>query len=103
MIDVSVSSKYGANLEGMTQTLMDSLHGSFESFKTDSKRDTEEKLARQVRSVVQQVMGEIKGKGDVETTGIGANTSSSNAAAPAGIGCQARVINHNLQQPYYQA
>jgi hypothetical protein len=29
MIDVSVGSKYGVDLEGMMRTLMDSLHASF--------------------------------------------------------------------------
>jgi hypothetical protein len=103
MIDVSASSKYEAGLEGMTPMLMDSLHGSFESFKLDSKHDAEERLARQVRSVVQQVLGEVKGKGEVETMGVGVNTSNNNIAASAGIGGQAQVVNPNLQQPYCQA
>jgi hypothetical protein len=53
--------------------------------------------------MVQQVLGEVKGKGEVETMGVGVNTSNNNTAASAGIGGQARVDNPNLQQPYCQA
>jgi hypothetical protein len=37
MIDVSVNTKYGTNMEGITCTLTNSLHSSLESFKLKYK------------------------------------------------------------------
>jgi hypothetical protein len=69
----------------------------------DSKHDIEERLDRKVRSMVQQVLGEVKGKREAKTIGAGASTSKNNTVASTGIRGQARVINPNLQQLYYQA
>jgi hypothetical protein len=41
MIDVSVNSKYGAELEGITRTLMDSVWGTSESLRLEFKRESE--------------------------------------------------------------
>jgi hypothetical protein len=40
MIDVSVSSKYGANLEVITRTLTDSVKGAFESLRLEFKQES---------------------------------------------------------------
>jgi hypothetical protein len=64
LINVSVNSKYGADLEGITWALIDGLE-----FKQES-----EKLPKQIRAMVQQVFGESKGKRDVEV----ADTSKMN-------------------------
>jgi hypothetical protein len=71
MIDVSVNSKYGADLERLTRMLMDSLRGSFEFFRLECKQDTEN-LPRQVRAMVQQVLGEVREKREIESPGASA-------------------------------
>jgi hypothetical protein len=68
MINVSVNSKYGADLEGITHTLTDSVHGSVESLRLEFKP---ENLPRQVRAMVQQVLGEAREKREAESPGIG--------------------------------
>jgi hypothetical protein len=109
MIDVSVSSKYGVDLKGITQMLVDSLQGSFELFKLESKRESKEGLSRWVRAVVQQVLREAKGKSEVDIMGAGLATSSTGTTtaqtlhqATMGVGGQGCVTNPNLRQPYYQ-
>jgi hypothetical protein len=52
MIDVSVSSKYRADLEAITRTLTDSVRGSVESLRLEFKQESE-KMPRQVRAMVQ--------------------------------------------------
>jgi hypothetical protein len=37
MIDISVNNKYGADLEGITCTIMDSVRGSLESLRVEFK------------------------------------------------------------------
>jgi hypothetical protein len=51
MIDVSVSSKFGADLEAITRTLTDSVKGSVESLRLEFKQESE-KLPRQVRAMM---------------------------------------------------
>jgi hypothetical protein len=41
MIDVSVNSEYGVDLEGITCTLMNSIHGSMESLRQGFKQERE--------------------------------------------------------------
>jgi hypothetical protein len=52
MINVSVSSKYVADLEGITRTLTDSVQGSVESLRLEFKEESE-RLPRQIRAMVQ--------------------------------------------------
>jgi hypothetical protein len=66
MINVSSNSKYGTDLESITHTLMDGLRESFESFKLECKQDFKN-LPKQVRSMVQKVLGEVKGKREDES------------------------------------
>jgi hypothetical protein len=70
MIDVSVNRKCSADLEGITCTLTDGLHNSLESFKLDCKQDVDNNLHRQVRSMVQQILREGRGKRDTDMTPI---------------------------------
>jgi hypothetical protein len=65
MIDVSVNSKYGANMEGITRTLTDSVKGSMESLRLEFKQEFE-KMPRQIRAMVQQVLGESREKRTME-------------------------------------
>jgi hypothetical protein len=104
MIDVSVSSKYGADLEGMTCTLMDSLHGSVESFKAECKQDSENALSRQVRATIQPVLGEVRDTHDTDVasasmTAPGRSLPLVQRLPHPSVG---RVANPNLPQPYYQ-
>jgi hypothetical protein len=110
MIDVSVNIKYEANMEGMMHMLTDSIHGSLESFKLDYKQDIYNNLHRQVRSMVQQVLGEGRAKRDTDTTPMGNISLEIDGAASQGspsttirTGGVGAVVNPNFQQPYYQA
>jgi hypothetical protein len=51
MIDVSVTSKYGTDLEGITHTLTNSVRGSVESLRLEFKQESE-KLPWQIRAMV---------------------------------------------------
>jgi hypothetical protein len=104
MINVSVSSKYGADLQGMTCTLMDSLHGSVESFKAECKQDSENALSRQVRATIQPVLGEVRDTHDTDVasasmTAPGRSLPLVQRLPHPSVG---RVANLNLPQPYYQ-
>jgi hypothetical protein len=46
MIDISVSSKYGADLEAISRTLTDSVRGSVESLRIEFKQESEKCLSR---------------------------------------------------------
>jgi uncharacterized alkaline shock family protein YloU len=52
LIDVSVNNKYGADLEGITHTLTDSVKRSVESLRLEFKEESE-KMPRQIRAMVQ--------------------------------------------------
>jgi hypothetical protein len=69
MFDVSVSSKYGVDLEGIMSMLTDSVRGSVESLRFEFKQESE-KLPRQIRAMVHQVLGEAKGKHDTEVPDV---------------------------------
>jgi hypothetical protein len=108
MIHVSVNSKYGADLEGITRTLTDSVKGSVESLRIEFKQELE-KLLRQVRAMVQQVLGQARGKRDMDLPDTGATalgvSMAPNPGTQASLG---RVVNQggspnlNSPQPYYQ-
>jgi hypothetical protein len=53
-MDVVVASKYGNDLSNFTRVIIDDVHSTLESFKTDLQNT----LPRQIRSVVHQVQGE---------------------------------------------
>jgi hypothetical protein len=52
LIDVSVNNKDGADLEGITCTLTDSVKRSVESLRLEFKEESE-KMLRQIRAMVQ--------------------------------------------------
>jgi hypothetical protein len=58
LMDVAVASKYGNDLSNFMLVITDDVHSTFESFKTDLQNTS----PRQIRSVVQQVHGEVQGK-----------------------------------------
>jgi hypothetical protein len=93
LIDMLVTSKYGANLTQFTRIIADDTHNTLESFKTDLHNT----LPRQVRSVVQQIQGEAQGGQPVgsPSTPYPGNTSAlgnidtpypGNASAPGNMG-----------------
>jgi hypothetical protein len=103
MIDVSVNSKYGADLEGITHTIMDNVRGTLESLRLGFREESES-LPRQVRAMVQQVLGEAKGKRDAETLDANAMVLRSNTGtAYSSLGKAGRMgnpggtVNLNLQ------
>jgi hypothetical protein len=62
LVDVSVASKYDADLTQFTCIIADDMLNTLESFKTDLHNT----LPRQVRSVVQQIQGEAQGKQPID-------------------------------------
>jgi hypothetical protein len=57
-MDVAVASKYGNNLMNFTRTITEEVHPTLDTFKTDLQNT----LPWQIRSVVQQVLGEPQDK-----------------------------------------
>jgi hypothetical protein len=53
-MDVAVFSKYGNDLMNFTHTIIEEVHSTLDTFKTDLQNT----LPQQIRSVVQQVQGE---------------------------------------------
>jgi hypothetical protein len=109
MIDVSVNSKYGTDLEGITHTLTYSLQSSLESFKHEYKQDSDNNLHRQIRAAIHQVLGESRGKRDADTAPMVVASQSPNAMTMLGSPTTTTrprnscgIANPNLQQPYYQ-
>jgi hypothetical protein len=85
LIDVSVNSKYGANLEGITCTLTDSVKGSVESLRLEFDQESE-KMPRRIRAMVQQVLDESREKHHTEGPHVSAaamGTSSVTTPGPA--------------------
>jgi hypothetical protein len=58
LVEVSVASKYGADLTQFTHIIADDMRNTLETFKTNLHNT----LPRQVRSVVQQIQGVAQGK-----------------------------------------
>jgi hypothetical protein len=58
LVDMSVASKYDADLIQFTRIIVDDMRNTLESFKTNLHNT----LPRQVRSVVQRIQGEGQGK-----------------------------------------
>jgi hypothetical protein len=54
-MDIVVASKYGNDLSNLTRAVINDVHSTLESFKTDLQNA----LPRQIRSVVQHVQGEV--------------------------------------------
>jgi hypothetical protein len=99
LVDVSVASKYGANLtqftcvvtEDMHNTLetfivvVEDMHNTLETFKTDLNNN----LPRYVRLVVQQIQGDAQGKqldGSPSISHLGGTSSQGNQGTLANVG-----------------
>jgi hypothetical protein len=103
MVDVSVASKYGADLTQVSLVVAEDMRNTLETFKTDLSNN----LPRQVRSVVQQILGETQGKrleGSPSTPhpGWGGASSQNNHETLANVSQPNPGVNLNFQQPYYQ-
>jgi hypothetical protein len=79
LVDVSVTSKYGANLTQFMHIIADDISNSLKSFKTDLHNT----LPKQVRSVVQQIQGKAQGK---QPVGSPSTPYPGNTSAPGNIG-----------------
>jgi hypothetical protein len=108
MIDVSMNSKYMADLEGMMRTLMDGVRGSLDSIRAESKQELD-RLPWQIKATMQQVLGEAREKREFETPDASLDTCNTDTLGISGaLGNAARpgnrpsVVNPNLQQPFYQ-
>jgi hypothetical protein len=80
LIDVSINSKYGADLEGITRTLTDSVKGSVESLRLEFNQESE-KMPRQIRAMVQQVLDESREKRHTEGPDVSAATMGASSVA----------------------
>jgi hypothetical protein len=101
-MDVAVASKYGNDLSNLTHVITDDVCNTLERFKTDLQNT----LPRQIRSVMQQVQGEVQGKQPDLThstpymvapsnTGVLANTSTPHPSSTLG-----NVIYIDASSPY---
>jgi hypothetical protein len=102
LADVSVASKYGANLAQLTHALAEDVRGELESF----RQDLDDNLPHQIQSVVKEVIGNVQGKQTPDTAGI----STQQVMPPHGGVCNTtggyhntQPTNPNLQLSYYQA
>jgi hypothetical protein len=103
MVEVSVASKYGADLIQFTRVVAEDMRSMLDPF----KQDLSGSLPRQVRAIVQQLSGESHEKRTEEFVATPNQGSTSNPRNRGG-GVLANVsqgntgANLNLQQPYYQ-
>jgi hypothetical protein len=79
LVDVSVASRYDADLTQFTCIIADDMRNTLESFKTDMHNT----LPRQVRSVVHQIQGEAQNK---QPVGLPSTPYPGNTSAPGNIG-----------------
>jgi hypothetical protein len=108
LIDVSVNSKYGVDLEGVTRALTESVKGSVESLRLELKQESK-KMPRQIRAMVQQVLGESKGKRDIEGPDVNMSTMGASSSTTPGpqfnlgrTGNPGGNTSPNFPQPFYQ-
>jgi hypothetical protein len=64
LVDVSITSKYGADLAQLTRVLAEDVCSTIDSF----KHDLYDNLPRQIRSVLKDVVGESQGKQPIDIT-----------------------------------
>jgi hypothetical protein len=96
-------SKYGADMEGITPALTDSVHGSVESLKLEFKQESE-KMPRQVRAIVQQVLDESRDKREMGSTSTGNIVHGPDVMAtlgsPMGAGPPAALLPDSGLRPW---
>jgi hypothetical protein len=101
LVDVSVASKYSADLTQFTRVIAEDMRNALETF----KQDLNGSLPRQVRAVVQQIHGESHGKW---MEGSAIVPSASTAVGQGNLGTMINVSqpgpggNPNFPQPFYQ-
>jgi hypothetical protein len=101
LVNVSVASKYGAELAQFIQVITEEMRGMLDMF----KQEMHNALPRQIRAIVQQVSREALGnRVEGSPTAPGPSTANGHANpgmlanfVPANTGA-----NLNLQQPFYQ-
>jgi hypothetical protein len=100
MVDVSVASKYVADLTQFTRVVVEDMRSTLDAFKTDMNSS----LPRQVRSIVQQIGSEAQGKHVDEFTSAPSMAATAN---PRNMGTMVNfnqgggVNNLNFPQPFY--
>jgi hypothetical protein len=101
MVDVSVASKYGADLTQFTWVMAEDMRSTFNML----KQDLSNYLSKQVRALVQQINGEAQRK-CIEGTYAGPNPNSpagqGNPGTLANANQPSSGVNLNMQQPFYQ-
>jgi hypothetical protein len=101
MVDLSVASKYGANLTQFTRVVAEDMCTTLEAFRTDLNSS----LPRPVRAIVQQISRETQGKRLEEspnTSSSGSTSTPGNHGVLANVSQPSQGVNLNLQQPFYQ-
>jgi hypothetical protein len=101
LVDVSVASKSEVDLIQLTRALAEDVRHTLDSY----KQDLNNRLSRQIKSVVKGVLGNTQGKrvGEVTSMSVPPMTSphGRNEAVVENISL-GQAAGLNLQQPYYQ-
>jgi hypothetical protein len=66
LVDVSMASKYGADLAQLTRALAKNVRHTLESF----RQDMDDNLPRQIKNIVKEVVGVTQGKQSTDTAGF---------------------------------
>jgi hypothetical protein len=101
LVDVSVASKYSADFAQLARVLAEDVHGIVDSF----KHDLNNKLPRQIRSVMRDVVGESQGKQPTDIAGVPAPQVTTLLGSPGLVGESShpgQSASFNFPQPYYQ-
>jgi hypothetical protein len=101
LVDVSVASKYGADLTQFTRVIVEEICGTLDTF----KQEMHNSLPWQVRAIVVHVRGEAQGKrveGSPTAPGPSIATRQVNHGTLAGFDPANTWANLNPQQLFYQ-
>jgi hypothetical protein len=101
LVDVSVASKYGADLTQFTHVIAEDMRNTLKTFKQDLNGN----LLRQVRAVVQQIHGKSQGKrveGSAATPNMSTAVGQGNHGAMINVSQPGLGDNPNFLQPFYQ-
>ena len=104
LIDVSVASKYGSDMENTTRTITQAVANRLEEFKEQFNKDLEKCLPGHVRSLVLQVNDEYSGKRPMPPDSSRFNNFPSNIHTPSASAnaMQPHVpLNNNLDGRNY--
>jgi hypothetical protein len=101
LVDVFVTSKYGADLMQFTRVMGECMHNTFDSL----KQELNASLPRQVRALVQQINDEVQGKwveGSPAAPSPSTPASHGNQGTLANVNQPAHGGGLNVHQPFYQ-